>query len=544
MHGIMADPSSIGHVITDDDKKHKDGSIKELTIPFTNPSYHVLLGGGDSRHAELFSPLVQNALASGNVVVAFDTAGMIVPFILPFLPGDHVKKARGIKERFSPGLVDAITPVGLFFNSAVEESTGRAFKAWFSLAKILLDAGRLDALQDDAMRKTFGISKIVLMKDVLKSVVVVAFGKDYVKVKAKASDFVDYLATAFEVMATRGLPYPTWKHARDSLVGGSLGIALPGSLDQGDIDVFGRTLDYYVSNAMIFKPPAPGTATLDPARLDHVNFFLFYLQDMSEREQALTFTLIFAQHAIATVSNIPNTSDPLSVAMKHGSIALAIDELGMLLPANNPVLDPAASAIAMLREATMHGCSFMVATRTPSQMDIQLLDSDVLEPARGRAIAIRLYIGKTREKEGLGTLVSWLGTKGVHVNAATIENLKSSHALLVPLHPGGEITRFEIVEQAMTSFTATPALLKSMLATPILVSKKPAAGAIALQVVSGALVQEQSGNQARAVTTPVTKASPVEKPPVASTSKPHIQYKPPYLLLCKIRQLHLRFPDP
>ncbi len=493
----MAEPGLIGYITGDDEKKRKGASEIPLILPFTSPSYHLILGGGDSRHEEVVGALVQNAILAGNTIIAFDTTGMVVPFLLPFLPGDHVKKARGLKERIPAGLIDNMKPAGVFFNSPVEETTGSAIKGWFSLPKILLDAAKLDPVQQEALRNTFGISKNVLMKDVLQSVVAVAFGKDYIKVKEKAAAFVDYLTAGFERLSEQGLPYPTWVHARAALFKGTLAITRPPSLSERDIDAFATTLDYYITNALLFKPPRPGPAAMDLERLESVNFFLFYLQDMNEREQALSFTLLFAQHAIATVTKPGSPGDPISVAMRHGRAALAFDELGILLEKGHPVLQPLASAIALLREAATHGCSLLMATRAPSSVDLELLQTDVLGPSVAGTIETNIYVGKVKEKEGLAHLVSWLGSKGARVSSAAIEGLKPSQALLVQMKAAGEPVRFDVLESGVMSVSVPPALLKSMLATPILVSKKPAAA-------------PASGIEAR----PATVAAPrVEQPP-------------------------------
>lgn len=316
----MAEPGLLGHVAGDGEKKRKEAGAVPLIIPFTSPSYHLLLGGGESRHEAVLGALVQNAILAGNTIVAFDTAGMIVPFLLPFLPGDHVKKARGLKERVPQGLIDNMKPVGVFFNSTVEETSGSAIKGWFSLPKIILDSAKISAGQQEMLMKSYGISKDVLMKDVLQSAVAVAFGKDFLKVKEKASAFVDYLLVGFERLAEEGLPYPTWVHARDALFKGNLSDLRPPSLSEGDIDVFARTLDYYISNGLLFKPPRPGSANMDPGRLEGVNFILFYLHDMDEREQALALALLFAQHAITTVTSPERPCDPISVAIDRKSV--------------------------------------------------------------------------------------------------------------------------------------------------------------------------------------------------------------------------------
>jgi hypothetical protein len=391
-------------------------------------------------------------------------------------------------------------PAGIFFNSPVEEITGRATKGWFSLPKILLDAAKLDALQQETLRNTFGISNSVLMKDVLQSVVAVAFGKDFIKVKEKAIAFVDYLLASFEHLADRGLPYPTWVHARDALFKGNNAIPKPSSLTGEDVDVFGRTLDFYITNALLFKPPRPGPTNMDLERMDQVNFFLFYLQDMNEREQALAFTLLFAQHAIATVTKPGSTGDPISVAMRHGQIAIVFDELGSLLRRDHPVLQTLASAISLFREAATHRCSLVMATRVPSAVDLDLLETDVLGPSIAGAIETNIYVGKVKEKEGLAHLVSWLGSKGAKVSSAVIEALKPSQALLVQAKATGEPVRFEVLESGMMSVDVTPALLKAMLATPILVSKKPA-------------VVPASGNETRPPTRGATPLKEVTAPP-------------------------------
>nr|MDO8085372.1 hypothetical protein [Candidatus Sigynarchaeum springense] len=469
----MAEPGLLGHVAGDGEKKRKDAGATPLIVPFTSPSYHVLLGGGDSRHDAVLGSLVQNAILAGNAIVAFDAAGMIAPFLLPFLPGDHVKKARGIKERFPPGLVENMKPAGMFFNSPVEESSGSAIKGWFSLPKIVLDAAKLSADQQEMLMKGFGISKEVLIRDVLQSAVTVAFGKDYLKVKEKASDFVDYLLAGFERLAEEGLPYPTWVHARDALFKGNLPVAKPSSLSDGDIDVFGRTLDYYISNALLFKPPRPGPANMDLGRLEGVNFFLVYLQDMSEREQALALALLFAQHAIATVTRPEKPGDPISIAMQHGRVALAFDEVGILLEKGHPVLKPLASTSALFREAAMHRASLLVATRAPCTVDLDLLDTNVLGPAIAGSVEAHVYVGKMKEKDGLAGVASWLGSKGALVGAASIEGLKPSQVLLVSMKAPEEPVRFDVIDSGLTSTDVSPALLKAMLATPILVSKKP-----------------------------------------------------------------------
>ncbi len=471
----MAEPGLIGHITGGDEKKLKGVGEMPLIIPSNSPSYHVLLGGVDSHHEEVLGALIQSALLAGNTIVAFDTTGMIVPFLLPFLPGDNVKKARVLKERIPAGLIDNMKPAGVFFNSQVEETTGSAIKGWFSLPKILLDAAKLSTPQQETLSNTFGISKKVLMKDVLQSVVAVAFGKDYTKVKEKATAFVDYLVSGFERLSDRGLPYPTWVYVRDALFKGTLDVPKPPSLRDNDIDAFATSLDYYIANALLFKPPRPGPAAMDLEGLESVNFILFYLQDMEEREQVLAFTLLFAQHAIATVTKPGSPGDPISIAMRHDRVTLAFDELGKIIGKGHPVLQPLASAIALLREAAMHKCSLLMATRAPSSVDLELLETDVLGSSLARDIETNIYVGKVKEKEGLSHLVSWLGSKGAKVGSAAIEGLKSSQALLVPLKATEEPVRFDVLESGMMSAAVTPALLKTMLATPILVSKKPTA---------------------------------------------------------------------
>ncbi|MEX2756100.1 MAG: hypothetical protein Q6365_011925 [Candidatus Sigynarchaeota archaeon] len=470
----MAEPGLLGYISGDGEKKRKNGGPVPLTVPFTSPSYHVLFGGGDARHAAVLEALIHNAIIAGNAIVAFDTAGMIVPFLVPFLPGDHVKKARGIKERIPPGLVENMKPAGVFFNSPVEETSGSAFKGWFSLPKIVLDAAKLGTGQQEMLMKGFGISKEALMRDVLQSVVTVAFGKDFLKVKDKASAFVDYLLAGFEHLAGKGLPYPTWVHARDALFKEGIPVTKAPSLSDGDIDVFGRTLDYYISNALLFKPPRPGPASMDPGRLDGVNFLLFYLQDMNEREQALALALLFAQHAIATVTRPEKPSDPISAAMQNGRVTLAFDEIGLLFGKEHPVLKPLASTHAMFHEAAMHQASLLVATSAPSTVDLDILDARILGPALAGNVEAHVYVGKVKEKEGVVSLASWLAGKGARVGAASIEGLKPSQLLFVSLKAPGEPVRFDVLESGVTPANVNPSLLKAMLATPILVSKKPA----------------------------------------------------------------------
>jgi hypothetical protein len=78
----MAEPGLIGHITGGGEKKQKEAGALPLIIPFISQSYHLLLGGGDSHHEEVLGALIQNALLAGNTIVAFDTTGMIVPFLL------------------------------------------------------------------------------------------------------------------------------------------------------------------------------------------------------------------------------------------------------------------------------------------------------------------------------------------------------------------------------------------------------------------------------------------------------------------------------
>ncbi|MBN2150815.1 MAG: hypothetical protein JW839_05205 [Candidatus Lokiarchaeota archaeon] len=502
----MEEPGLLGYV-SGGDKKGKETTAVPLIIPFVNPSYHLILGGGDSRHEAVFGALVRNAILTGNTVVAFDTTGMVVPFLLPFLPGDHVKKARGLKERVPQSLIENLRPAGVFFNSPVEETSGSAIKGWFSLSKTVLDAARLDAGQQEALRDAFGTSKAALMRDILQSAVTVAFGKDYLKVKVKASSFVDYLLAGFERLAEEGLPYPTWVHARGALFGGNLGVPRPPSLSDKDVDVFGRTLDYYLSNALLFKPPRPGPASMGIERLEGMNFLLFYLQDMDEREQALALALLFAQHAIATVTSPGLPGDPISAALQRGRAALAFDEIGLLFGKVHPVLQPLASSGALFREAAMHRCSLLMASRAPSAVDLDLLENAVLQPALAGDVEAYVCVGRLKEKEGLAGVASWLGGKGARIDPSSIEGLKPTQALLYQLKAPGEPTRFDVIETGVTSADVSPSLLKAMLAAPILVSKGPAAVPARVAEAQPAAPVAPPGEQA-----PVRQAPPVQEP--------------------------------
>lgn len=506
----MIEASVIGHLASDDDKKRKDEEARPLVLPFTTPSYHLLVGGADSRHEELLGAIITNALLARTSIVAFDTAGMIVPFLLPFLPGEHVKKLRGFKERVPQALVENMRPAGVFFNSPVEEMTGYAFKGWFSLPKILLDAARLTIPQQNALQDTFGISKRVLMKDVLQGLVAVATGKDYAKVMARAAAFVEYLVTGFELLADRGIPFPTWVHARDALFNGDLSIPKPAGLSDGDIDLFAQTIDFYISNAMLFKPPRPGPASIGPECLARVNFLVFYLQDMNEREQALAIALAMAQHAIATVVKPDLPDDPISTITRQGNTCLAFDELGIIARKGQPAMQPLATTISLPRLAAARGLAFLAATRKPSTVDLELLDTDVIGPSIAAGVETNVYIGKVKEKEGLAGIASWIDGKGVKISPALLDGLKPLQTVLVRLRPPAGALRFDMLESGAMSIAVTPGLLKSMLATPILVSKKAGSPAAVVTPAMATVPQRAPGSMV--FHEPVTMESTMPSP--------------------------------
>jgi hypothetical protein len=248
---------------------------------------------------------------------------------------------------------------------------------------------------------------------------------------------------------------------------------------------------------------------------------------MNEREQALAFTLLFAQHAIATVTKPGSPADPISVAIRHGRATLAFDELGILLEKGHPVLQPLASAIALLREAAMHECSLLMATRAPSSVDLELLETNVLGPSVAGNIETNIYVGKVKEKEGLAHLVSWLGGKGARISSAAIESLKPSQALLVPMKAAGEPVRFDVLDSGVMSVAVPPALLQSMLATPILVSKKPAAApAPGIEArpatVAAPRVEQPPARQAPPIPRVVQSCPEPESPPEARVPRPQV----------------------
>nr|MDO8114015.1 hypothetical protein [Candidatus Sigynarchaeota archaeon] len=526
----MVEGGLLGYITDGKEKKRKDEEREKLVVPFINPGYHVILGGNDAGQGDIVKALINNAILAADAIVAFDTAGMIMPFLLPFLSGDHVKKVRSMKEKVPQGLVDAIKPAGFFFNSQVEDATGNAFKLSFSLHKLLLDAQKITADQEARMKSTFGTSRDSMINEILKRTIAVAFGKDYEKVKGKAASFIKYIERIFEAMVVKDVPCTSWKQAKECLTGKVAGISSPAGIDPGELDSYVHTLDYYVANAMLFKPGLPSSPVLDPSKLEAVNLYVFDFQDMNERERALAFTLLFSQYVLDTLAGVASSVDPLIIALKHAGIGIVLDEAVSWFMKDDAVLGPLEMRNVIIHEGMARDASFIIASQDPGSVDLKLLDKDLLGQLAAAGGQSNIYACKVKDKD-LGPIISWIGSIKGAVQEADLSGLKSNQAILVPLKPGAKEVKFEIAEWESMSIRVSPGMVKSVLASPILISRK-LAGVAPVKPAVAAVPQVNKPRPVVAVLPkPAAASVPIQPrpltPPLATARPPEVQEAAP-----------------
>ncbi len=381
----MAGMNVLGNVVESPGKKGKETSVPYSPL-LDEPAMHVFIGEDGSGHDEALRTLVENVLGNGHKVIALDTRGAITPFIVPFLPGGHLKKVRGMKEKVSGDIVALVRPVVVFFNSVVEENPGTICKVTFPLVHLLLAACTLD--QDGTRPVDVEIipSFADHVKDALLAIIWVAFGKDFDKYKDKATLLVGYLHEVLKAVAAARAE-PSWKVLKEALLGhpppGFPDVGATTSLAASEMQSFIFTLDYYISNSLIFNDRGPALSKVNPDTIYHANLLLFYLQDLSDRERVLVATLLGLQQALERHQGaLPLggmitqfSSDGISPAASP--VSLALDELSLAFP-SDPAIPLVHRALqGMLFSGITRGGSLFLGTGRPKELSDTAIDTKI-----------------------------------------------------------------------------------------------------------------------------------------------------------------------
>ncbi|MFX0098076.1 MAG: hypothetical protein ACFFCS_00735 [Candidatus Hodarchaeota archaeon] len=438
-----------------------DEKTKRFYRKSMNGGVHLVLGDASSKQDDLLRVLVEDAILSGSSLLVFDTLGYLTSFVLPFLPGDHLKKIRNLNKKVSESLLEKLNPMTWIFNSRIDAGRDDVIKYTFPITRIFMD---LVNANDAVLRQACGCTKDGLMKDVILNLVIMAFGKDYKKYIREADEFVEILTRMLYIVAEKQLKFQDWTELKQILLHSlDFNQCRPDDLNKNDFEAFLFTLDYFLSNSLLFKK---GTENLTEAGFERAikaNFNLFYMQDMNKDEISLVFDLIFVE-CLLNYINVPGRDHhPFKPIMDNPDQDLVFDQISTIFEQEGPYKDFDPARRFFFKGILGTGRDLLVACKDPGALDYASFHETILQSSN----ETNIFIGKVKKRKDIESLSDSMRDKGVNLDINGILGLTPGNFLH---YPGGfdkSPASITAGEPSVVSFQMKPQLFKRMLSTAV-----------------------------------------------------------------------------
>jgi hypothetical protein len=442
------------------DKRRKGGILERFTLPADEMhGAHVIFGTRDVGSDALAAVLVEEWVINEMNVVAVDTTGSAMDFVIPFLPTELSKKARKAKESASTMILDTFRPVAWILGTPVEVTGIPAVKIGLPLLEILYDLLSVRDEQATRFEAELATSPGELASGVIRDLVATAFGKDFEKFEAESSAFVQLINMALANALSNGIPCPTWKELKPMLLDATLlsSQAATPALSEDQVTNFVATLEFYIVHAMLFKGPSFAAVMSKDAPFDR-NMDILYLQDLSTREQQLAFSLLATQHALATIAGFDKHVTPLGRLVDSPAITLA------WLPGE---LGKGALGTWLLASTLATGGSLLSLVRDP-KADVPAQLATAMKSCVGSSgCNLNLFAGAFKGRDGIAGVVEATKLFPVHVDTAALESVKQGQFLHV--HGNDANVLFETKDPGFSLVDISPANIKLLLQQAVLV---------------------------------------------------------------------------
>jgi hypothetical protein len=425
---------------------------------------HVILGTKDSGADALAAVLVEEWVSHGMDVVAIDTTGPAMDFVLPFLPTGPSRKARKAKESASVSIMATVRPFAWVLGTPVEVTGLPAAKVGLPLLDILNDLVSLHDEQATMFQAELATPPDELARVVIGDLVATAFGKDFEKFEEESSDFVNLIHAALQNAQSTGIACPSWKELKGLLLDATLLSSLnPAThLSEEQVKNFVATLDYYIAHALLFKGPSFATVMNRGASIGS-NLNVIYMQDLSAREQQLASSLLVMQHALATIAGLDKHVTPLTRLVETPSKTLAWfpQEIGMGAP-----------CAWLIASILATGGSLLYFTRyLKANAPVQLAAS-IKTCVDSSGCDLNLFAGAIKGKDGMAGMLATVKPFAVHLDTAALESVKPGQ--FVHVHGNDANVVFEAKVPGFLMVGISPSEIKLILQQVALVRSSPA----------------------------------------------------------------------
>ncbi|MHA1684577.1 MAG: hypothetical protein ACTSUE_26805 [Promethearchaeota archaeon] len=406
--------------------------------------------------------LIENQVNFGKTLVVHDTRGVLTSFVLPFLPGEHVKKMRKFKKRSPEGeFMELLKPRIWVFNTRFDTSRKNAVKIKIPLFKILADLGRVSGSIVSGIEFSPEIPR-----EIINELVQVSFGKDFQKYRDKASAFARYLASITINFGRNGIRCRNWVEFNERVADTALhGVARPDSLTGKEIENYLFTLGYFIQNSPIFSEGMEDPVN-NAGIQGKVNFELLYMQDLPPASRGMVLDLLFVEYLLWRAGKATGYSPPYAVFGEGAGQAWVFDELAPVFPR-----DRAADGgiVALIFSELIVGGSVMIAGWMHSAaVDGGAMEGNLIEPALVSSIPVELFAGKISKKENVQLLKSIVEKCGMDKPSGVLADLRAGHVLDIAAGCAKPPVVIETRQAKVQSFQMRPNLFQKILTSPIM----------------------------------------------------------------------------
>ncbi|MHA1794048.1 MAG: hypothetical protein ACTSVI_15505 [Promethearchaeota archaeon] len=506
------------------EKKKKQPLIGEILNDDLDNVFNLVISGRSTTYANLLKVLAENRILTGGSIIAFDTTGIYTSFILPYLPGEHLKKIRKIKGKFTPEIEQSLKPVCYLFNTLIEnpKPNPNVLKGYFAPFQLLLDLARLTPEVSQVIKSLFDLDPDEIINDILTTMAFIILRKDLSKYQDKIPILVNYLKNIIYKLSVHSNERYQWKQIKSQVLDTEFFDSISNNdLEKELFDSFMATLDYYISNSNIFKPPLKNPSPLD-AMIENFNFHLIYLQDMIYPERILVIKLLFIEYILSRIAHESNVHSLLEACEKKGNISITLDELSELFTQKEVFLSAGAMLKPFLNLCFTIFKDVIAGTSNITKNDVNLFGNLPLSIAKnffGKKSPI-LYLGKISLKDHLDFLQKVLDTlnigesKGLGEIPKILDQVRPEIFLQLNMSRDARYTAFQVRDAFIPSIKIKPGTLEKAIMMPSLISAmrvgiKPSEVSSTRQV-SKDIAEPLTSNEEKLEISPPT--IPLEKP--------------------------------